>query len=85
MYDVRVFLKLYVYYRKFIKDFIFLTKSLYNLLKEVKDKKFKLIQMNFFVRNAFKTIKNIMCSDRVLVQLDTSLSFVIEIDALNFD
>ena len=43
MHDVRVFLKLCVYYYRFIKIFASLTKSLYDLFKEAKDKKFKLV------------------------------------------
>ena len=43
VHDVRFFLKLCAYYKRFIKDFILLTKFLYDLIKEIKDKKFKLM------------------------------------------
>ena len=46
MHDVRFFLKLYAYYKRFIKDFVLLTEFLYDLIKEVKDKKFKLMQIH---------------------------------------
>ena len=85
MHDVRFFLKLCAYYKRFIKNFTLLIKFLYNLIKEVKDKKFKLKQMHFAARNAFMIIKNVMYSDKVLVQSNISLFFVIEIDAFNFD
>ena len=85
MHDVRFFLKLCAYYKRFIKNFVLLTEFLYDLIKETKDKKFKLMQMYFAARNAFTVIKNVMCSNKVLVQLNISLFFVIEIDAFNFN
>ena len=41
--------------------------------------------MHFAARNAFTIIKNVMCNDKVLIQLNISLSFIIEIDVFNFD
>ena len=38
IHDVRFFLKLCVYYCKFIKDFVSITKSLYELIKNVEKK-----------------------------------------------
>ena len=84
VHDVRFFLKLCAYYRRFIENFALLTKSLYDLIKGAEGKKFKLMQMHFAARNAFTVIKNVMCSDRVLVQPNTSLFFVIEIDVSDF-
>ena len=85
MHDVYFFLKLCAYYRRFIKNFALLTKSLYNLIKEAENKKFKLMQMHFAARNAFTVIKNVMCNNKILIQSNISLSFVIEIDVFNFD
>ena len=85
VHDVRFFLKLYAYYKHFIKNFALLTRSLYDLIKKVKDKKFKLMQMHFAARNAFTIIKNVMCSDKILIQSNISLLFVIEIDVFDFD
>ena len=85
MHDVRFFLKLYAYYKRFIKNFTLLTESLYDLIKETENKKFKLMQMHFATRNAFTIIKNVMCSDKVLIQLNISLFFVIEINVSDFD
>ena len=66
MHDVRCFLKLYTYYKRFIKNFVLLTESLYDLIKEAENKKFKLMQMHFATHNAFTIIKNIICNDKVL-------------------
>ena len=85
MHDVRFFLKLCAYYKRFIKNFALLTKPLYNLIKETENKKFKLMQMHFAARNAFIIIKNVMCSDKVLIQSNILLFFIIEIDASDFD
>ena len=85
MHDVRFFLKLYAYYRRFIKDFALLTKFLYDLIKKAEDKKFKLMQIYFAAHNAFTIIKNVMCNDKILIQSNISLFFIIEIDVFDFD
>ena len=85
MHDVRFFLKLCAYYKRFIKNFALLTESLYNLIKKTENKKFKLMQMHFAARNAFTIIKNVMCNDKVLIQSNISLFFVIETDASDFN
>ena len=85
MHDVRFFLKLCAYYKRFIKNFALLTESLYDLIKETENKKFKSVQMHFAARNAFTIIKNVMCSEKVLTQSNILLSFIIEIDVSDFD
>ena len=85
MHDVRFFLKLCAYYKRFIKDFALLTESLYDLIKEAENKKFKSMQMHFAARNTFTIIKNVICNDKILVQLNISLFFVIKIDVFDFD
>ena len=85
MHDVRFFLRLCAYYKRFIKNFALLTKPLYNLIKEIENKKFKLMQMHFAARNAFTIIKNVMCNDKILIQSNILLFFVIEIDVFDFD
>ena len=85
MHDIYFFLKLYAYYKRFIKNFALLTESLYDLIKEAESKKFKLMQMHFATRNAFTIIKNVMCSDKTLTQSNILLFFVIEINASEFD
>ena len=67
MHDIRFFLRLCAYYKRFIKNFALLTKFLYNLIKKAKNKKFKSMQMHFATRNAFTIIKNVMCNDKVLI------------------
>ena len=85
MHDVRFFLRLCAYYKCFIKNFVLLTEPLYDLIKEIKNKKLKSMQMHFAARNAFTIIKNVMCSDKVLIQSNISLFFIIEIDVFDFD
>ena len=85
MHDIRSFLELYTYYRRFIENFVIFTSSLYELIKRAKEKKFKQIHINFFARNAFEAIKNAMCNDRVLAQSNISLLFIIEIDVFDFE
>lgn len=84
VHDVRSFLGLCAYYRRFIEDFAIITGSLYELIRGSEGKKFKAIVMTFADKNAFYCIKNAMCSDRVLAQFETSLPFIIETDASDF-
>ena len=85
MHDVRFFLNLCVYYRKFIENFAIITESLYEFIQKTEDRKYKSMLMTFSTRNVFIVIKNVMCNDRVLTQSDISLSFVIETNVSNFD
>ena len=85
VHDVRSFLELCAYYRRFIENFVILTSSFYELIQKAKEKKFKQIHMNFFARNAFQAIKNAMCNDRVLAQSNISFLFIIEIDVFDFE
>ena len=85
VHDVRFFLRLCAYYKRFIKNFALLTEPLYDLIKKTKNKKFKSVQMHFAARNAFTIIKNVMCNDKILIQSNTSLFFVIETDVSDFD
>ena len=85
MHNVRFFLKLCAYYKRFIKDFVLLTESLYDLIKKTENKKFKSMQMHFATHNAFIIIKNVMCNDKVLIQSNISLFFIIEIDVFDFN
>ena len=41
--------------------------------------------MNFFARNVFEIIKNVMCNDCVLTQSNTFCFFVIETNVFDFD
>ena len=72
VHDVRSFLKLCAYYRKFIENFAIIIDSFYEFIRNVKNKKFKTIVMNFSIKNVFNCIKNVMCNDRVLIQSNIS-------------
>ena len=41
------------------------------------------MQMYFAARNAFTIIENVICNDKILIQLNISLLFVIKIDVSN--
>ena len=41
--------------------------------------------MHFAIRNAFIIITNVICNDKVLIQLNILLFFVIKIDVFDFD
>ena len=58
---------------------------LYDLIKKVEEQKYKSVKMNFFARNAFAIIKNVMCNKKVLTQSDISLFFIIKIDVFDFN
>ena len=85
MHDVRFFLNFCVYYRKFIKNFVIITKSFYEFIQEVENRKYKSMLMTFLTKNVFIVIKNVMCSDRMLTQFNIFLSFIIKTNVSNFD
>jgi len=84
VHDVRSFLGLCSYYRRFIEDFAIICGPMYELIKGAEGHKYKPINMTLSARNAFECIKNTMCSEKVLAQPDTSLPFIIETDASDF-
>ena len=84
IHDVRLFLNFCFYYRRFIEDFAMICDFLYDLIKTTKNHKFKFVIMIFITRNVFELIKNIMCFDKILVQFDIFLFFIIETDVSNF-
>ena len=79
------FFKLCVYYRKFINNFVLITKSLYEFIQNVENKKFKLITMNFFVQNVFEIIKNVIYNDRILIQSNIFRFFIIEMFSISIE
>ena len=85
MYTIYVFFEimrvLSTIYKKFRNYYNFF----YKLIREFKNKKFKTIIINFLTKNVFYSIKNAMCNNRVLIQFNIFLFFIIEIDAFDFD
>ena len=85
MHNVCFFLKLCVYYRQFIENFVIITNFFYKLIRGFESKKFKIIIIIFVFKNVFYNIKNVICNNRVLIQFNIFLFFIIEIDIFNFD
>ena len=85
VHEVRQFLGLASYYRKFIKDFAKIAVPLHELLKcsdsTARQELHRKVTWNAQCRLAFDTIKCIMSSSPVLVQPVLNRSFVIETDA----
>lgn len=83
--QLRGFLGLIGYYRRFVKDFAKIAKPLTNLLRGEKnpDSK-KQIILNPDERKCFDTMKNILTSNDVLAYPDFSKPFLITTDASNF-
>ena len=85
IHDVRSFLNFCFYYRRFIENFVMICDFLYDLIKKTKNHKFKFVIIIFMIRNVFELIKNIICFDKILVQFDIFLSFIIETNVSNFE
>ena len=85
MHNVRSFLNFCSYYRRFIENFANICDLFYALIQRAKNQKYKFIIMTFSIKNVFECIKNIMCFDKVLIQFDIFLFFIIEIDTFDFD
>ena len=85
IHDVQSFLNFYFYYRRFIENFVMICDFLYDLIKKTKNHKFKFVIIIFMTRNVFELIKNIMCFDKIFVQFDIFLFFIIETNVSNFE
>jgi hypothetical protein len=91
VHDVRQFLGLASYYRRFIRNFSQIALPLTNLLRigKMRDKqrtafKFKTIVWNTAHQLAFERLKQKLTRAPVLMQIDPSKSFTVETDASDF-
>lgn len=78
--QIKGFLGLLGYYRKFIKDFAKITKPFTNCLK--KESKIKIDDPDYI--NCFETCKNILCNEPLLQYPDFGKEFILTTDASNF-
>ncbi len=82
---VRTFLKFVEFYRKFIEKFNKIAKSLTNLLKERKKKKFdKEFEFTEEARIAFAQLKDVFIKTSILLHFDSKRKIRLKIDASNF-
>lgn len=88
VHDVRQFLGLASYYRRFVKSFARIAAPIYDLLKEedaaIRKNRQRPIVWNKQCQAAFELLKESLCSEPVLTQPDTSRPFIIETDASDF-
>lgn len=77
--EIKSFLGLIGYYRKFIKNFAQLTKPMTNCLKKDKE----VVHNQEFI-NCFETCKKILTNDPILQHPDFSKPFVLTTDASNY-
>ena len=56
-----------------------------NPYRKVKNKKFKTIVINVSIKNAFYNIKNVIYNNRVLIQFNIFLFFIIKINVFDFN
>lgn len=85
VHDVRQFLGLATYYRRFIHDFAKICVPLHELLKEsdstLRKQRFRPIIWTEACESAFRKIKDLLASAPVLKQPDRDKAYVIETDA----
>ena len=85
VHEVRVFLGMVTYYRRFIGGFAFICVPLFDLLKEsdaeIRKKKYRKILWNTSTEAAFQELKARLTAEPVLLQPDTTIAFFIETDA----
>ena len=85
VHEVRQFLGLATYYRRFIRSFAQICVPLFDLLKEgdaeKRKKKFRKISWTAACEQAFRRLKEYLTTEPVLLQPDTTRAFVIETDA----
>lgn len=85
VHEVRVFLGMVTYYRRFIRAFAKICVPLFDLLKaadaETRKKKFRKIKWTASTEAAFRILKKLFIEAPILLQPDTTLVFIIETDA----
>jgi hypothetical protein len=82
---VRTFLKFVEFYRRFIKKFNKIAKSLTNLFKEKKKEKFdKKFEFTEKARIAFTQLKNVFIKTSILLHFDSKRKIRLKIDAFDF-
>ena len=85
VHEVRQFLGLVTYYRRFIRAFAMICIPLFELLKEadaeLRKKKFRRIIWTAACQIALEQLKRALTSEPVLLQPDTTRPFIIETDA----
>ena len=91
IYKIYQFLDLIDYYHRFIKNFSLIAISLYNLLKmrDLKDDerkafKFKTLSWNIAYQLTFEWLKQWLTETSILLQMNLTKPFTIEINASNF-
>lgn len=77
--QIKSFLGLLGYYRKFIKDFSKLTKP---LTQQLKGK--KAVEISEEYKNSFEHAKTLLCNDPILQYPDYAMSFILTTDASNY-
>ena len=85
VHDVRQFIGLATYYRRFIPGFAKICVPLHELLKEtdatLRQRKFRPIRWTVACESAFRKLKDLLVCAPVLIQPDQTKPFVIETDA----
>ena len=83
--ELRSFLGMMSYYRRFVRDFAKIAKPLTNLLRgEGSLKSNKKISLSESERNCFKKMKNILSSSDILIYPDYKKPFILTTDASDF-
>lgn len=85
--ELRGFLGLIGYYRRFVKDFAKIAKPLTNLFRGEKDPSAnnnKKIQLDDIAKETFEKLKNILTSSDILTYPDFTKTFLITTDASNY-
>jgi transposase InsO family protein len=85
VHEVRVFIGMVTYYRRFIRAFAKICVPLFDLLKEAdaetRKKKFRKIIWTASTEIAFSRLKQLLTEEPILLQPDTTRAFIIETDA----
>jgi transposase InsO family protein len=84
IHEVRSFLGLASYYRRFILNFARIASPISELLKKAGKNKHERINWSPQAETAFQTLKSKLCNAPVLIPPKSSLPFVIESDASDF-
>lgn len=82
--ELRSFLGMMSYYRRFVKDFAKIAKPLTNLLRGEGVHSSKKVKFSVIERNCFEKMKNVLSSSDILIYPDYNKPFILTTDASDF-
>ena len=83
-HDLRSFLGLCAYYRRFLQDYAAIASPLYDLIQQFNNRPNQIVRFNYAAVRAYECLKRELAGHTVLAQPDVNRPFLMETDASDF-